>query len=104
MTPNDIDTIELHTSAGMKQIIFKNQVYKIESCFECPILNEDYGFCQDGACIKHPIVEGIFPKDCALEDYEEDISQRAIRELMRLGCSEDVARNAVKEVMSMVTK
>ena len=54
----------------MKQIRFKNQVYKITSCWECPILNEDCPYCQDGACIKHPIEEGVFPKDCQLEEYE----------------------------------
>jgi hypothetical protein len=56
----------------MKQIKFKDMVYEISSCYECPILNEDYGYCQDGACIKHPITENVFPDDCGLEEYQEE--------------------------------
>ncbi len=58
----------------MKQIRFKNQMYKITACWDCPILNEDYGFCQEGACIKHPIEEGVFPDDCPLEVYDLALS------------------------------
>ena len=46
-------------------------VFEIRTCYDCPIFNEDYGYCQDGACIKRPITEGVFPDDCGLEEYQD---------------------------------
>jgi len=54
----------------MKQIRFKDRVYEIEACWDCPLFNDDYGTCPMGVKMIHPIKEGVFPKKCPLEEYE----------------------------------
>ena len=84
-------------------------VSEIRACYDCPIFNEDYGYCQDGARIKHPITENVFPDDCGLEEYQ-DVTGKSITELRKMvieklidaGCSQDVAEDATDNAFNRI--
>lgn len=54
----------------MKQIRLKNSIIKVDECYDCPLLEPEYGFCSIVISIDPP-TSGIHI-NCPLEDYDEN--------------------------------
>lgn len=74
------------TIIELKNEFCNNCSMPIEACSNCFVnefvyyvrkTNENY-YCQDGSCIKHPIEDEMFPKDCSLKKYREEKNERRI--------------------------